>query len=96
LKTCLPNKKLQKQEVENIQSFVSTEETQNWETWHRRYGHIGYSGLQKLIDLKMVDGFTVDNNSLKPDCDICVQAKQSIEHLKEFPIGIHNPEISHI
>ena len=42
-------------------SFISNDKIQDWETWHKRYGHINYSGLQKLIDLKMDDGFTVDN-----------------------------------
>ena len=42
------------------QTFQATEPTQSWETWHKRFGHIGYSGLQKLLDLNMVDGFTVD------------------------------------
>ena len=55
------------------------EPTQSWETWHKCYGHIGYSGLQKLLDHKMVEGFTVDENSLKPDCETCVLAKQTIK-----------------
>jgi hypothetical protein len=46
----------------------ATEHAQSWETWHKRYGHIGYTGLQKLLDNKLVDGFVVDTASAKPDC----------------------------
>ena len=67
------------QNDEIFHSFISNEEIQDWETWHRRYGHIGYSGLQKLIDLKMVDGLTVNNDSIKPDCVMCTQAKQLVK-----------------
>ena len=42
------------------QTFQATEPTQNWETWYKQYGHIGYSGLQKLLDLNLVDGLMVD------------------------------------
>ena len=67
------------QRDEVFHSFISNDDIQDWETWHKRYGHIGYSGLQKLIDLKMVDGFTVNNDSRKPDCEICTQAKQTVK-----------------
>ena len=40
--------------------FKSTEETHNWEMWHRQFGYIGYSRLQKFVNLKMVDGLSVD------------------------------------
>ena len=53
-----------------------------WETWHRRYGHIGYSGLQKLLDLELVDGFEINVHSPKPDCIPCMEAK-----LSEVPYG---------
>jgi len=53
-----------------------------WEVWHRRFGHVGYSGLQNLLRLNIVDGFTVDASSLKPDCVACTEAK-----LFEAPYG---------
>ena len=61
------------------QTFQATEPTQSWKVWHKRYGHIGYSGLQKLLDLNMVDGFMVDTRTPKPDCITCTEAKQSEE-----------------
>ena len=61
------------------QTFMATEPTQSWETWHKRYGHVGYSGLQKLLDLNLVDGFMVDNRTPKPDCIACTEAKQMEE-----------------
>ena len=61
------------------QTFQATEPSQSWETWHKRYRHIGYSGLQKLLDLNLIDGFTVDTRTPKPDCVICTEAKQTVE-----------------
>ena len=43
------------------------------------YGHIGYSGLQKLLDNNMVEGLEVDTNTPKPDCVACTEAKQNVE-----------------
>ena len=74
LGTKIPNK-----EIDDLQTFMTTKPTQNWETWHKCYGHISYTGLQKLIDHQMVDGLTVDTNSVKPDCETCIQAKQSVK-----------------
>jgi hypothetical protein len=42
------------------QSFIVNEPSQNWETWHKRLGHIGYSGLQYMLDKNLVEGFNVD------------------------------------
>ena len=57
---------------------LNTEEIYNWETWHRRFSHVSYSGLQKLFDKNMVEGFNVDIKSPKPDCEACIQAKHTI------------------
>ena len=51
---------------------------QNWEMWHRHFGHVSYTRLQNLYNKKIVEGFTVDINTPKPDCDACIQAKQTI------------------
>jgi hypothetical protein len=53
-----------------------------WETWHRRFGHVGYSGIKKLLDNQLVDGLEIDMNSPKPDCIACTEAK-----LSEAPYG---------
>jgi transposase InsO family protein len=47
----------------------------SWEVWHRKYAHVSYSGLQHLLDNKMVDGFDVDTSTDKPDCVACTEAK---------------------
>ena len=65
------------------QTFQATEPTQTWETWHKRFGHISYSGLQKLYDLNLVDGFTVDTRTTKLDCIACTEAKQTKEPLNK-------------
>jgi Pol polyprotein/gag-pre-integrase-like protein len=75
LKTCIPCENNIKTSSQHLQAYTMTESTQNWETWHKRYGHVGYTGLQKLLDHKMVNGLTVDTNSTKPDCETCIQAK---------------------
>ena len=76
-----PGAKTTKEEIP--QSFVINEPSQNWETWHKRFGHIGYSGLQYMLDKNLVKGFNVDINSPKPDCIACTEAKQSVEPFDE-------------
>ena len=49
-----------------------------WADWHKRYGHIGYSGLQRLQREKLVDGMDViDEHAPILDCEACIQAKQT-------------------
>ena len=62
--------------------FTSSIEKLPWETLHRRFGHISYSGLEKLVRLDLVDGIQVDTKSPKPDCIACTEAK-----LFEAPYG---------
>ena len=54
----------------------------SWAMWHLRYGHIGYSQLQKLVNKKLVNGLEVDETSPKPDCEACTEAKM---HVSTFP-----------
>jgi GAG-pre-integrase domain len=75
------------------QTFQAAEPTQSWEIWHKRYGHIGYSGLQKLLDLNLIDGFTVDTRTPKPDCMTCTEAKQTEEPFNKFT---EPSELTHI
>ena len=58
------------------QCFVAHEPAQSWEMWHKQFGHISYSGLQQLLDKKLVEGFNVDTRTPKPDCIPCTEAKQ--------------------
>ena len=62
----------------NPETFAITEPMQNWEMWHRCFGHVSYTGLQNLYNKKIVEGFTIDINMLKPDCEACIQAKPTI------------------
>jgi GAG-pre-integrase domain len=86
-----------KNHTENPQTFVGCEPALSWETWHRQFGHVGYSGLQKLLDKKLVDGFNVNECTIKLDCVACTEAKQ---HIELFPKRSHRNtqprELTHI
>ena len=58
---------------------IETQETalSTWADWHRRFGHVGVSGLKRMYAKRLVDGFDVDENSPMPDCEACIQAKQT-------------------
>ena len=58
-------------------TFVTSTSVPTWETWHRRYGHVSYSRLWKLLDLGLVDRFEINVHSPKPDCMPCTEAKLS-------------------
>jgi hypothetical protein len=79
------------------QTFLGEETAIDWETWHRRFGHVGYSGLQKLLDHNMVDGFNVDTHTPKPDCVTCTEAKQHVEPFPKSTDRTTEPgELTHI
>ena len=44
----------------------------SWTTWHLQYR------LQKLVDKKLVNSLEVDENSTKPVCKACTEAKMQI------------------
>jgi hypothetical protein len=50
-----PNTADTKRHTVTPQTFKSNEPFQNWETWHNWFGHISYNGLQKLLDLNLID-----------------------------------------
>ena len=77
-KTCLPHTTNTITPTNNPQTFAIMEPMQNWEMWHRHFGHVSYTRLQNFYNKKIVEGFTVDINTPKPDCDACIQAKQTI------------------
>jgi len=58
-------------------AFNAASPSQTWETWHQQFGHVGYSGIKKLLDNQLVNGLKIDTNSLKPDCIACMEAKLS-------------------
>ena len=63
----------------NPQIFMINEPAQSWEIWHKRFGHVGYTGLQYMLDKNLVNGFNVDTQTTKLDCIVCTEAKQSVE-----------------
>jgi GAG-pre-integrase domain len=81
----------------NPSSFTGCKWAPSWETWHQHFGHIGYSSLRILLDKKLVCGFDVNTQSIKPDCITCTEAKQ---HVKPFPrVSCRNTkpgELTHI
>ena len=92
-----PSASCSKKTVLTPQTFQATEPSQSWETWHKRYGHVGYSGLQKLLDLNLVDGFTVDSRTPKLDCVACMEAKQTEEPFNKTTNRVTKPgELTHI
>ena len=96
-KTRKTNQHILNKDVKKCEMFNLENISHSWETWHKHYGNIGYPGLQKLIDNKMVEHLNVDVNSSKPDCEICVQAKQTIKPFDGVSNWKSEPgEITHI
>jgi len=55
---------------------LSTETANTWEDSHRRFRHIGVSGLQCTLSKWLVTGMMVNDMDLqKFDCAACTQAK---------------------
>ena len=61
------------------QIFFVNEPAQSWETWHKRFGHTSYSRLQHMLDNNLVEGFSVDTWTHKPDCIACTESKQTVK-----------------
>jgi len=75
-------------------TFATAPSPPNWETWHQRFGHISYSRLQQMHDLDLVEGFTVNTNSSKPNCVACTEAKQTVKPFNNDVI--HNSELGEL
>jgi GAG-pre-integrase domain len=48
--TSQPNKVLSERVKLVPQTLFIHEPAQSWEIWHKRFGHVSYPGLQKLLD----------------------------------------------
>ena len=63
------------------------------ELWHRRFGHLGYDNLAKLVQGDMVHGIHVPANDFKGRkadvCEPCIMAKH---HKAPFPTAGSKPE----
>jgi hypothetical protein len=46
-------------------------------------GHIGYTGLQKLYDQNLVEGFDVDTQTSKPYCIACTEGKLAVKSFNQ-------------
>ena len=66
--------------------LIGTDTPQTWEMWHRKFGHVGYEGLQKLLSDRLINGMNVDRKSPQPDCVACTEAKMSV---KPFAKVVH-------
>ena len=49
----------------------------SWEIWHKWFGHVGYSGHQKLLEHDLVEGLELNKKSPKLDCIACAEVKLS-------------------
>lgn len=59
------------------ESALATDSKTQRILWHRRYGHIGNSGLAKLVRCNMVDGLDIEKNLESSEiCESCMKAKQ--------------------
>jgi hypothetical protein len=58
--------------------FSMAYQLKSWDVWHHCFGHIGYSGLKKLFNHKLVISFFIDHNSQMADCVPCTEVKQSV------------------
>jgi hypothetical protein len=72
----------------------AAQETPSWETWHRRFGHVGYTGLQKLHELGLADGFDVDTRTPKPDCVACTEGKLTVKPFDKS--AMHTKEVGEL
>ena len=60
----------------------------SWDHWHRRYGHLGMSGLEILQKKALVKGLKIAESSIPSrTCKACVQAKQAT---RPFPKEAEN------
>lgn len=64
-------------------TYTNVEVPQDWEMWHKHYRHVGYTGLQKMLDQNLVDRFLVKKTSPKFNCVVCIKAKLTEEPYKD-------------
>ena len=74
-----PNTQPSKNKTITPQTFLAAEPAQSWETWHKRFGHTSYGRLQHMLDKNLVEGFSIDTRTQKPDCIACTESKQTME-----------------
>lgn len=72
----------------NSEVLISVKPMNEVELWHRRYGHIGKSGLSKLISGRMVNGLELKNSvdAGGAVCAPCMKGKQTRKPFKQMPL----------
>lgn len=56
------------------------------ELWHRRFGHLGYGNLERLVRENLVDGIGVPANAFKTaGAEVCEPCELSKQHRHPFP-----------
>ncbi len=69
----------------------------SWKTWHQRFGHIGYTGLQKLHELGLINSLNVNTRTLKPNCIVCTKGKLTIKPFNKSAMCVKEvSELTHI
>lgn len=72
----------------------------DWLTWHKQYGHVAITGLKKLYNDKLVEGFNIDQSEPIFECEACIRAKQirelfpnSSDHHTEKPCELTHSDV---
>ena len=72
----------------NDRANLAAPQKLSWDQWHRRYGHLGMTGLETLKTKGLVNGLEVDESSVPSrTCEACIQAKQAT---RPFPKEAEN------
>jgi len=88
-------KQLSPPSVASYPSVMQLEKS--WDMWHCHFRHVGFSRLQRMLDLQLVMGFNMDCKSPKSDCMACTEAKQSVLPFnKKGDNNTHPGDLTHI
>ena len=63
-------------------NLVQIESEEKQILWHKRFSHIGYQSLNKLVKNKMVTGLDCNISSKPLLCEPCINGKH---HHQKFP-----------
>ena len=68
--------------------FVAEKSISGEELWHRRFGHIGCTGLKKILSADMVQGMNLEKKAVRGDqiCEPCMAGKQTRMPFIDMPL----------
>lgn len=74
--------------VKEPAALVTENAISNEELWHRRFGHIGRSGLVKIVSGEMVNGLNLKKSEIvdRAVCEPCLKGKQTRKPFMEMPL----------